>query len=118
MCLAFKGPLRKGMVVDHLDGNSLNNRKSNLRVCTVSQNHQNRRWTYGSSRYKGVWWNKKMKKWVAGITLKRKYIFIGHFADEVAAAKAYDRKAAELFGEFAYLNFPVLPQRAQRTQRE
>ena len=96
----------KGMVVDHIDGNSSNNRRTNLRVCTVSQNHQNRRRTYGSSKYKGTWWDKRRKKWVAGITFKGKYIYLGFFDSEIEAAKAYDKKAAELFGEFAYLNFP------------
>lgn len=95
----------KGMLVDHKDGNGLNNRRNNLRVCTTSQNHQNRRRTFGSSRYKGVHWNKKGKKWAAAITDKGKYKFLGHFDDEAEAAKAYDRKAKELFGEFAYLNF-------------
>ena len=96
----------KGMVVDHIDGNSLNNRRSNLRLCTVSQNHQNRRRTYGSSKYKGTWWDKRRNKWVSAITFNGKYIHIGCFDNETDAAKAYDRKAAELFGEFAYLNFP------------
>ena len=96
----------KGMVVDHIDGNSLNNRRSNLRLCTVSQNHQNRRRTYGSSKYKGAWWDKRRNKWVAAITFKGKYIYLGFFDNEIDAGKAYDRKAAELFGEFAYLNFP------------
>jgi len=95
----------KGMIVDHKDGNGLNNRRSNLRVCTTSQNHQNRRRTFGSSRYKGVHWDKKSNKWAAAITDKGKYKFLGHFDDEVEAAKAYDKKASELFGEFAYLNF-------------
>jgi hypothetical protein len=95
----------KGMVVDHIDGNGLNNRRSNLRVCTVSQNHQNRRWTGGVSRYKGVCFLKKVNKWKAEITFNGRRIHIGCFADEISAAKAYDKKAAELFGEFAYLNF-------------
>lgn len=96
----------KGMVVDHIDGNELNNRRSNLRVCTVSQNHQNRRRTGGRSKYKGVHLDKKLNKWVAAITLKGRYFHIGYFDDEREAARAYDKKATALFGEFAYLNFP------------
>jgi len=95
----------KGMFVDHIDGNGLNNRRSNLRVCTPAQNVQNRRCMGGSSGYKGVSFIKRDNKWKAEITLNRRRIHIGHFADEISAAKAYDRKAAELFGEFAYLNF-------------
>jgi hypothetical protein len=96
----------KGMVVDHIDGNELNNRRSNLRVCTVSQNHQNRRRTWGRSRYKGVCFLKKRNKWKAEIMVNRKHIHIGCFDEEEEAAKAYDKKAAELFGEFAYFNLP------------
>jgi len=95
----------KGMVVDHIDGNGLNNRRRNLRVCTSSQNHQNRRRTRGRSRYKGVCWEKRRNKWRAEIMLEGRHIDIGCFADEVEAARAYDKKAKELFGEFAYLNF-------------
>jgi len=98
----------KGMVVDHIDGNSLNNRRSNLRICTVAQNLQNRRWTGGLSRYKGVCFVKRLNKWQAEITFNGRRMHIGCFDNEIDAAKAYDRKAAELFGEFAYLNFPNL----------
>lgn len=104
----------RGLVVDHIDGNSLNNRRSNLRVCTVSQNHQNQRFRGGLSRYKGVCFLKKINKWRANIGFDGRRMHIGCFDNEVDAAKAYDRKAGELFGEFAYLNFPELPQRTQR----
>lgn len=96
----------KGKVVDHRDGNSLNNRRSNLRVCKISENLYNCRGRNMTSKYKGVHWDKQHKKWVAAITDRGKYKFIGHFDRESEAARAYDRKAAELFGEFAYLNFP------------
>ena len=97
----------KGMVVDHIDGNGLNNRKSNLRICTKAQNvHNSRPRTNTSSKYKGVFWNKANKKWSATIHKGDKWTYIGGFDDEKEAARAYDRKAAEFFGEFAYLNFP------------
>jgi len=96
----------KGMFIDHRDGNSLNNRKSNLRICTPAQNVLNRGCMGGSSGYKGVSSLKKLNKWKAEITFKGRRIHIGHFEDEIDAAKAYDKKAKELFGEFAYLNFP------------
>jgi len=96
----------KGLIVDHIDGNGLNNRKSNLRLCTKAQNVQNSRpRSNGSSKYKGVFWNKVNKKWSASIRKGDKRIYLGGFDDEIEAALAYDRKAAELFGKFAYLNF-------------
>lgn len=95
-----------GLVVDHIDGNSLNNRKSNLRICTQAQNiHNSRPRRNRSSKYKGVFWDKVNKKWSASIRKGDKRIYLGGFDDEIEAALAYDRKAEELFGEFAYLNF-------------
>ena len=97
----------KGLLVDHIDHNGLDNRKSNLRLCTNRQNQQNRRPTRGSnSRYKGVHWCNFHKKFRARITHNGIRLHLGYFEDEIAAAKAYDKKAKELFGEFAYLNFP------------
>jgi len=97
----------KGLFVDHRDHNGLNNRKSNLRVCTRKENQQNSRPRRGgTSRYKGVHWCNTYKKFRAKIYHDGKQIHIGYFDDEIAAAKAYDKKARELFGEFAFLNFP------------
>jgi hypothetical protein len=96
----------KGKVVDHIDGNSLNNRRSNLRICTVAENIRNRRRTGGVSRYKGVCFVKRLNKWQAEITFNGRQIHIGIFKDEISAGRAYDKKAKELFGEFACLNFP------------
>ncbi len=98
----------KGMFVDHIDGNSQNNRRSNLRICTPAQNLQNQRPKGGTSRYKGVYFHKKDNKWMAKIGFNGKNTYLGLFEDEILAARAYDKKAKELFGEFAYLNFPNL----------
>ena len=107
----------KGLFIDHIDHNGLNNRKSNLRLCTNRQNQQNRRPTRnGSSRYKGVHWCNTHKKFRARITHNSKRIHLGYFEDEIAAAKAYDKKAKELFGEFAYLNFPAESSEVQRSK--
>jgi len=95
---------RKGYVVDHIDHNGLNNCRSNLRVCTRQQNHANRGPLGGTSRFVGVF--RFRDKWQAGIVYRTKHYYIGVFNDEVEAAKARDRKAYELHGEFAYLNFP------------
>jgi hypothetical protein len=97
----------KGLFVDHRDNNGLNNRKTNLRICTEEQNQRNRRPSRGKSfKYKGVSWFKPLKKFRARISHNRICIHIGYFDNEIDAAKAYDKKAKELFGEFAYLNFP------------
>lgn len=95
-----------GMEIDHKDGNPLDNRKCNLRICSHAQNTRNQRHKKGSSIYKGVYWDKKNEKWMASITFNYKTIWLGRHADEIEAAKVYDEKAKELFGEFARLNFP------------
>jgi len=95
---------RKGYIVDHKDGNGLNNCRDNLRVCTHAQNQANKGPFGGASRFVGVYRYKD--RWMASIRYRGKTIFIGIFDDEVEAAKARDRKAWELHGEFAYLNFP------------
>lgn len=96
----------QGWVVDHRDGNGLNNCRKNLRICTPQQNVCNRAPRFLTSRYKGVSWDKTRNKWRAATSFKGKPIEIGRFDDEIEAAKAHDRKAWELFGEFAWLNFP------------
>ena len=97
---------QRGQQIDHRDGNGLNCQKSNLRFCTQLQNTMNQRKTKGTSRYKGVSWHKQTKKWRAAIMLHRKQHHLGCFVDEIDAAKAYDKAARELFGEFALCNFP------------
>ncbi len=96
----------EGFEVDHKDSDGLNCRKENLRICTGSQNlHNQLAREGGTSRFKGVTWAKRDKKWAARICFEYKRISLGHFADEVEAAKAYDEAAKKYFGEFAYLNF-------------
>lgn len=94
----------KGQVVDHKDGNGLNNRRCNLRVCTREQNQANRGPCGGSSQFVGVYRNGG--KWQAEIRCRGEWHYVGRFDDEAEAAKARDRKAWELHGEFARLNFP------------
>ena len=95
---------RKGVLVDHIDGNGLNNRRCNLRLCTHQQNQANRGPCGGSSRFVGV--HHHGDQWQAGIRCRGEYFYLGLHDDEVEAAKARDRKAYELHGEYAYLNFP------------
>jgi hypothetical protein len=99
--------VNSGEIVDHIDGDGLNNRRSNLRKATVAANCWNsnsRRNT--SSHYKGVSWHRHVGKWGAAIRLCGRSQHLGYFTDETEAALAYDRAAKEHFGEFARLNFP------------
>jgi hypothetical protein len=94
----------KGTVVDHIDHNTLNNRRCNLRVCTLEQNYANMGPHGGKSGYVGVY--PRAGKWEAGITWHGEHFYLGRYDDPVEAAKARDRKAYELHGPYAYLNFP------------
>ena len=95
----------EGMEVDHRNHNGLDNRRGNLRTCTPTQHRQTRRpHKNTTSEYKGVWWHTQACKWQARISFRSKPIHIGVFGDEKEAAKAYNKKAKELFGKFAWLN--------------
>ena len=94
-----------GWEVDHINGDGLDNRKCNLRLCTRSQNGANRHKVRGN--FKGVCWYSRCNKWGASICHDRKRYHLGYFDKELEAAKAYDDKAIELFGEFARLNLAV-----------
>lgn len=95
----------KGFVVDHINGDTMDNRKENLRLATVGQNAYNSKPQQGrSSKYKGVTFSKRYQKWKAQITARKSLKFLGYFADELEAARAYNKAAEELFGEFAWLN--------------
>lgn len=94
----------KELQVDHINGNKLDNRKSNLRLCTVSQNLMNKKKYCGESPYKGVHFNKRMGRYEAYIKLNARKIHIGHFDTPQEAALAWNKKAIELYGEFALLN--------------
>ena len=99
--------LKKGdSGVDHIDGDGLNNLRNNLRLATNSQNQMNQRKYRGTSIYKGITWHKRDKKWNTQIAKDSKLIYLGYYISEMEAAKTYDKKARELFGEFAKLNFP------------
>lgn len=90
---------------DHKNCNSLDNRRENLRECTPSQNQANRK-LHGrrTSKYRGVC--RQDSKWLAQISEKNVTKKLGFFAQETEAAKAYDKRAMEIHGEFARLNFP------------
>lgn len=92
--------------VDHRNRNRLDNRRINLRHVNSSINRINSKIPCtNKSGYRGVSWNRQIKKWTAQIYLNYKKIPIGSFDDKVKAAKAYDAKAIKVHGEFAQLNF-------------
>ena len=94
------------MQVDHVNGDPLDNRRENLRLATNKQNSANKPKREGtSSVYKGVHWHRRDRRWRASIKHNYKSIHLGSFLDEEDAARAYDTKAIELFGEFAITNF-------------
>jgi len=93
-----------GMQVDHINGDGLDNRRCNLRICTNSQNRMNQHKAIGRSKYKGVTWHSIGKKWQARININGKHTHLGLFKKEENAAEAYNRAAKEHFGEFANLN--------------
>lgn len=93
-----------GMQVDHIDGNRLNNTRSNLRVCTNMENNHNKpKRNSNKSGYKGVH-RVKSGRWCAQITANYKCRSLGVFDTPEAAALAYNKAARELHGEFAYQN--------------
>ena len=96
-----------GKHIDHIDGNGLNNRRENLRLCTHRENQRNQHSSYGSSQYKGVVWHKDRKKWQARIRVDGVDIYLGGYEEEEAAARAYDKAAKKHFGRFANLNFKI-----------
>jgi hypothetical protein len=96
----------KGMQTDHRNHNGLDNRECNIRLCNNAENQYNQATQLNrTSIYKGVTWHKRAKRWYSRIKQNGKEIHIGCFGNEFEATKAYDVKALELFGEFAYTNF-------------
>ena len=97
-------PRRDGFVVDHIDGNGLNNRRSNLRYATLSENQFNQR-VRPEKRFKGTYYYPREKKpWSARIQANGKAKNLGRFHTEEEAAAAYNDAARKLHGQFAKLN--------------
>lgn len=99
----------KGVQVDHIDHNGLNNTRSNLRLCTKQQNVANTTLrSTNRSGFKGVSFHRQLGKWRAVFHLNGKQIYLGAFPTPEEAARAYDAAAVREWGEFAYPNFPVV----------
>jgi len=98
---------KKGEKCDHKNGDGLDNRRKNLRICSQIENGQNRRISKNNSLgFKGVVFDRRMKerKFRAKIKVNRKLICLGYYKTPQQAAKAYNRAANEFFGDFARLN--------------
>lgn len=92
----------KGVPVDHVNGNGLDNRRANLRLCTYSENGGNSQiHARNTSGFKGVCWNAREGKWMAYIGGRRTRKYLGYFQTAEAASAAYRRASGEFFGEFA-----------------
>lgn len=95
----------KGYCVDHIDGDGLNNTRSNLRLCTNSENIRNSNvGKRNTSGYKGVSWHARDKRWQAKIVMDGKQNHIGNFDTAEEAALAYNEAAKMHYGDFARLN--------------
>lgn len=94
-----------GSNVDHINGDTLDNRRSNLRVCSAAENQQNSgKYNNNKSGFKGVYWISRDKKWGASISKNGKRHYLGYFPDKKSAAIAYNNAAVEYHGSFAKLN--------------
>lgn len=99
-----------GIMVDHINGDSLDNRRENLRLCTNAQNQQNTKGRGGTSKYKGVSFNIKSGKWAGSFISDGRHYYCGLFESEEECAMAVDKKRFEVCGEFAYLNILMFPE--------
>lgn len=99
-CVIMKVPI--GMEVDHKNGNGLDNRKKNLRLCTRAENSRNRgKSKNNTSGYKGVFYHIKARKWIAQIVCNRRKIYLGIFNDKKQAYVAYVKACDKYHGEYA-----------------
>lgn len=95
----------KEMHTDHINHNGLDNRKSNLRICSNSENIRNRKINKNNtSGYKGVSWSANMKKWRSAIGFEGKVIVLGHFKDKKKAAISYNLASDKYHKEYSYKN--------------
>lgn len=97
-------PNKVDLVIDHVDGNGLNNQRFNLRYCSFAENRRNNSlYSNSTSGYKGVSWHKRDRKWRANITVQSAQVSLGYFDSPEEAYKVYCEAAIKYFGEFARL---------------
>jgi len=100
---------KSDQIIDHVNHDTLDNRKQNLRFCSHQENMRNKgKLKNTSSKYKGVSFHKRDKIYTAHITIDKKLIHLGTFKNEIQAAMAYDEAAVKYFGEYANLNIEFL----------
>lgn len=92
-----------GFETDHINGDKLDNQRGNLRIVTKSQNQWNRKKQAGSSKYKGVYWNKNTKRWHVQLQMNGKKVWLGYYPTEHEAAAAYAAGVAKFFGSYGRL---------------
>ena len=92
--------------LDHINRDRQDNRLQNLRLASKTENGHNRT-PRGSSKYAGVSWYDPLQKWKAGVSKNGNFYYLGYFENEEEAARARDKKARELYGDRATLNFPT-----------
>jgi len=91
-----------GMQIDHINHDTLNNQRENLRICTPSQNNMNKaKRKDNTSGYKGVCWQKEVKKWQAKIKVNQKQIYLGCYDNKELAYEAYIKACKKYHKEFA-----------------
>ena len=91
--------------VDHINGDKLDCRRNNLRICNMSQNLGNSNINkLNTSGFKGVTWLNKNKKWMAQINFKNKHFYLGSFTNRLEAGKTYNVAATRFFGNYSKLN--------------
>lgn len=100
-------------LIDHENGDGLDNRKTNLRIATKSLNgHNHKMFSTNTSGYRGVSWKERNKKWQARITVNGEHLYLGLFKTKEDAAFQYDKFAVKYFSASAVLNFPLLRDKA------
>lgn len=102
----INGPIPDGLCIDHINGDSLDNRLANLRLASHKENIRNRanKNKNNTSGYTGVFWDKSKNKWLASIKIDGRNKYLGRYLEKRDAAVAYNNAALEFFGEYASLN--------------
>ena len=99
------GVSERTTLTDHRNGNGLDNRRENIRPCSITENNRNKRaYRNNKSGAKGVSWIESAKSWSVRITVDKNLIYIGSFKEKCDAMEAYNNAATMLHGKFASLN--------------